>query len=80
MRFGKKKEGEPNRLYELLPAIYRQRDYQADKSLEALLDVMAEQVKFLENDIECLYRNWFIETCQEWITPYIGDLVGARRP
>src|SRR5205807_1669350 len=29
-------------------------------------------------DIEGLYENWFIETCQEWVVPYIGDLLGVR--
>ena len=25
-----------------------------------------------------LYDNWFIETCDEWVVPYIGDLLGVR--
>src|SRR6185436_6834459 len=24
------------------------------------------------------YDDWFIETCEEWVVPYIGDLVGVR--
>src|ERR671932_436736 len=72
MRYTKEK------LYELLPAIYRQRDIQNGKPLEALLGIIAEQVEVLENDIACLYENHFIETCDEWVVPYIGDLVAAR--
>ena len=25
-----------------------------------------------------LNRDWFIETCQDWAIPYLGDLVGYR--
>jgi hypothetical protein len=27
-----------------------------------------------------LYENWFVETCEDWVVPYIGDLVGYRLP
>ena len=67
------------RLYELLPSIYRQRDIESgDKILESLLSVLAKQVEILEDDIEKLYDNWFIETCDEWVVPYIGDLLGIK--
>jgi hypothetical protein len=65
-----------NRLYELLPPIYRMRDAEQGKVLEALLQVISEQVNLVEDDIGRLYDNWFIETCQEWVVPYLGDLVG----
>ncbi len=32
----------------------------------------------MEDDISGLYDNWFIETCQDWVIPYIGDLLGVR--
>ena len=32
----------------------------------------------LEEDVEQLYDDQFIETCAEWVVPYIGDLVGTR--
>jgi len=66
------------KLYELLPAIYRQRDIEEGKALEDLLSVIAEPVEVLEEDIEKLYNNWFIETCDPWIIPYIGDLMRAK--
>ncbi len=66
------------RLYELLPAIYRVRDAQQGEPLKALLSVLAEQVAVLEEDLAQLYDDQFIETCHEWVVPYIGDLVGAR--
>jgi hypothetical protein len=67
-----------DRLYELLPVIYRQRDAEQALQLQALLRVIAEQVKVVEDDISQLYENWFIETCQDWVVPYIGDLVGYQ--
>jgi hypothetical protein len=68
----------PDRLYELLPTIHRMRDVEAGDPLRALLQVIAEQVDIVEADIDQLYDNWFIETCAEWVVPYIGDLVGYQ--
>jgi hypothetical protein len=68
----------PDHLYKLLPALYRQRDEERNLPLQALLQVIGEQVDVVEEDISQLYENWFIETCQDWIVPYIGDLIGYR--
>src|SRR5689334_9484438 len=65
-----------DRLYQLLPAVYRQRDTEQGFALRDLLRVIAEQVGVVEADIAQLYENWFIETCQDWVVPYIGDLIG----
>lgn len=67
-----------DRLYNLLPSVYRQRDSDFGEPLRALLAVIAEQADRVEQDIEGLYRNWFIETCDDWVVPYIGDLIGYR--
>ena len=66
----------PDRLYHLLPVIYRMRDADAGFPLRDLLRVLATQVDVLEHDIARLYDNWFIETCDDWVVPYIGDLLG----
>lgn len=69
----------PNdRLYELLPVIYRIRDAESGEPLRALLQVIGEQVNLVEEDIAQLYENWFVETCQDWVVPYIADLIGFR--
>jgi hypothetical protein len=68
----------PERLYQLLPAIHRLRDTSEGEPLRALLAVVEEELEALEADTARLYDNWFIETCDEWTVPYIGDLVGAR--
>ena len=65
-----------DRLYDLLPALYRLRDADRGYPLRALLQVISEQVNVVDADIAQLYENWFVETCQDWVVPYIGDLVG----
>jgi hypothetical protein len=65
-------------LYQLLPAIYRIRDAELGQPLRALIAVIAEQAAVVEEDMGRLYENWFIETCDEWAVPYIGDLLGVR--
>lgn len=67
-----------DRLYELLPAIIRTRDAEQGYPLRDLLRVIAEQVNLVESDIGQLYENWFIETCQDWAVPYLGDLIGYQ--
>jgi len=68
-------------LYNLLPAIYRIQDIErGDKPLKALLSVIADSIQVLEEDLSQLYDDQFIETCQEWIVPYIGDLVSYSTP
>jgi hypothetical protein len=67
-----------DRLYDLLPVVYRMRDSELGWPLRALLGVIAEQVNLVEADIAQLYENWFIETCQDWAVPYIGDLIGYQ--
>ncbi len=65
-------------MYKLLPAIYRIRDQDQGDPLKGLLAVLSEQAENLEGDIAQLYKNWFIETCEEWVVPYLGDLLGVR--
>jgi len=69
-----------DRLFDLLPVVYRQRDEESNHALRDLLRIIAEQVNVIEDDIAELYENWFIETCDEWVVPYIGDLVGYEIP
>jgi hypothetical protein len=66
------------RLYALLPAVYRIRDVEQGGPLRDLLALVAQQFAALEEDIEQLYDDQFIETCADWVVPYIGDLIGYR--
>ena len=73
------------RLYRLIPTVYQLRDEAIAEStgegkgpLKAFIELFSEQVALLEEDLDQLYDDQFIETCAEWVVPYIGDLVGAR--
>ena len=45
--------------------------------LKSLLSVMLREGQIVQKDIFQLYDDHFIETCDDWVVPYIGDLVGA---
>ena len=65
-------------LFDLLPAAHRSRDAEQGYPLRQFLTVLAEQARILEEDVEQLYDNAFVETCADWVLPYIGDLIGYR--
>lgn len=69
----------PDRLQGLLPYVYRKRDAEGGRAMEALLRIVGEQAGILERDIAGLYDDWFIETCRDWVVPYIGELVGWQQ-
>lgn len=48
--------------------------------LLALMKVLGEQIAIIEENLAQLYDDQFIETCAEWLIPYIGDLVGYQLP
>lgn len=65
-------------LYRLLPAIHRIRDEEREPpgALKALLSVIADQLQVMEENLDQLHDDLFIETCADWVIPYIGDLIG----
>ena len=67
-----------DRLAALLPTLYRLRDEERGRPLHALLEAFAGELAALEENIEQLYDDQFIETCADWVVPYIGDLIGYR--
>jgi hypothetical protein len=70
---------DPQTLCNLLPAIHRNRDAAAGGALRDLIQAVAEQMAILEEDLAQLYDDQFIETCADWVVPYIGDLIGYRQ-
>ncbi len=67
------------RLLDLLPVHHVARDTLPDGSqgpLTALLTAVARELEVLEHDVGRLYEGWFIETCEEWLVPYLAELVG----
>ncbi|TLF52876.1 hypothetical protein FEI13_04015 [Halomonas urmiana] len=76
---------ETQRLFDLLPAIHRLRDAELARALglargplEELVTVLAEQLEVAEEGLEQLHDDLFIETCADWVVPYLGDLIGYR--
>jgi hypothetical protein len=64
-------------MYELLPAFIRLKDAQGSGALRELVDIFEQQAGALRADLARMYDGWFIETCDEWLIPYIGELVAA---
>ena len=64
------------RLYALLPSVHRLRDAEQGGALRALLALFANELQAIEENIEQLYDDQFVETCADWVVPYIGDLIG----
>ena len=64
------------RLYTLLPAIYRQRDVAQGEPLRALCAVLEHELTAIVADLDTTWDNWFVETCEEWVLPYIGRMLG----
>ena len=66
-------------LYERLPEIYRIRDGEQSPpgQLAAYLAPVEQVFSALHENIEQLYHDLFIETCEDWVIPYIGDLLGT---
>ncbi|WP_429225979.1 hypothetical protein [Inquilinus ginsengisoli] len=54
------------------------RDAAEGYPLRELVGVIAEQAAVVEENIEQLYDDQFIETCSDWVAPYIGALIGYR--
>lgn len=67
-------------LYDLMPAVHRERDVATGYTLEAIFEALEREYDALESNIAGLYEDWFIETCADWVIPYLGDLVGVREP
>ncbi|MEH0553617.1 phage tail protein [Streptomyces sp. B21-101] len=65
-------------VYDLLPAVHRNRDAELGNPLRTLLEPVEEELRRLRADIDGLYDNWFVETCAEWVLPYLGDLLGVE--
>ncbi len=66
----------PTFLYAQLPIVLRRRDLErGGRALQAVVGVAQSAFDLLEADIAALYDNWFVETCDDWVLPYLADLV-----
>jgi hypothetical protein len=46
--------------------------------LQSLIEILAEQIEVLQDSLVQSYDDLFIETCADWVVPYIGALVGLK--
>jgi hypothetical protein len=60
----------------LPPALREAPETGAPRLLDALLDGVEEQRRLLEQDIDQVWDDLFIESCADWAVPYIGALLG----
>ena len=69
------------RLWQLLPAVYRTADtvsLHARGPLRELLNRIGAQVAIVRRSLDQLWADQSIECCDNWVIPYIGDLLGAN--
>jgi Phage tail protein (Tail_P2_I) len=66
-------------LFERLPEIYRTRDAEQTPAnqLRAYLAAIEGPFGALHEHIAQLYEDLFIDTCDDWVIPYIADLLGT---
>lgn len=76
-------------LYRRLPEIYRIKDEDLSKlylvggqpmpayQLRSYLEPVEDMFSAIHENVESLYHDFFIETCDPWVIPYIGDLLGT---
>ncbi len=69
------------RLWQLLPAVYRTADtdsLDARGPLRELMNRIGAQVAVVRRSIDRLWADQSIETCDNWVIPYLGDLLGTN--
>jgi hypothetical protein len=69
------------RLWESLPGVYRNEDTDsltAPGPLREIINRIGGQVAVVRRSIDRLWADQSIETCDDWVIPYIGDLLGTN--
>ena len=66
------------RLYARVPAYYRVLDEEQGMPLYALLATVGEQAANIRADLDALWDDFFIETCEDWVVPYLAALTGTH--
>jgi hypothetical protein len=70
----------PDRVYNLVPAIYRLRDQELGGPLQLLLSVIQTELESIESNIGQLYDDMFIETCQGPLIDHFAALLAVNLP
>ena len=66
-------------LYDRLPEVYRQRDSEQSPPwpLRAFVGALDSVLRALADRVGAQYDDLFIESCDDWLIPYLADLVGT---
>jgi hypothetical protein len=70
-----------DKLWNLLPAIYRAEDtdnFSSNGPLREMVNRIGAQAAILRRSIDRVWEDQSIETCDDWIIPYIGDLLATN--
>ena len=70
-----------DKLWNLLPAIYRAEDTEvSDKKgpLRELVNRIGAQAAILRRSMDRMWEDQSIETCDDWVIPYIADLLATN--
>jgi hypothetical protein len=68
------------KLWAWIPEVHRTEDLEAAApgALRALIEVFANQAAVIRRDIDRVWDDQFVETADDWVLPYLADLVGTR--
>ena len=69
------------RLWQLLPAVYRTADtdsFDSPGPLRELLSRIGAQIAVVRRSMDRMWADQSIETCANWVIPYLGDLLGTN--
>ena len=74
------KEYYTEKLWEMIPTVYRHEDGLGVQPgvLRGLVEVLATQAAILRRSQDRLWEDQFIDLCDDWAVPYLADLVSAR--
>lgn len=70
-----------DKLWSLLPAVYRAEDtdqFDTNGPLREMVNRIGAQAAILRRSIDRVWEDQSIETCDDWIIPYIGDLLATN--
>lgn len=70
-----------DKLWNLLPAVYRAEDtddFGANGPLREIVNRIGAQVANVRRNIDRLWEDQSIETCDDWVIPYLGALLGTE--
>src|SRR5215467_6269728 len=70
-----------DKLWKLIPAIYRSLDgdtFGKNGPLREMVDRIGAQAAVVRRSIDRLWEDQSIETCDDWVIPYIADLLATN--